>query len=513
MAEVGQNAEHVTVGKNIIVIGALHIPFWVAVILAMAAVLIAVFVGRIAFFAGQPSSLALAPTVIAPLPTPTPWMTGVVNVAVAGFGMRQSSEGPTQSAPEGFVLANELYASLSNTVSANLAPISVQWLGPTEVGAITGPDAESRNRSAAARADEINADLLIFGDLSVLSSSTTLAPMIYVASRNLGNAEEMEDVYPLAPITVNAAITKNPTADLDLRESVAEQVGALADVVWGLGLFNRQRYAASVPYFEDAQRMLGDDLNSQKMLLLFMGSAAAQQGDLVRATAMYHEALALSPSFARARLGLALLELTAGWGECTPETIDESALERAIAAFEAVQRPPSISTSLAAVPTKVNLGLGMVYLCRSMAGSQEWASAEDHLNAVVVEYVETQEQRIEHLAALAHLQLARLILQRDAVQVGSIATWAPIARQNLEAALALTLIPDDRVEAHLLLAVVAAEQGDCPTARVNYEAAAVPANEAAGAGHLVDLQDLADFATQQLDERCPRAAVTAEGGP
>jgi hypothetical protein len=155
----------------------------------------------------------------------------------------------------------------------------------------------------------------------------------------------------------------------------------------------------------------------------------------------------------------------------------------------------------------------MVYLCRSMAGSQEWASAEDHLNAVVVEYVETQEQRIEHLAALAHLQLARLILQRDAVQVGSIATWAPIARQNLEAALALTLIPDDRVEAHLLLAVVAAEQGDCPTARVNYEAAAVPANEAAGAGHLVDLQDLADFATQQLDERCPRAAVTAEGGP
>src|SRR4051812_31013858 len=75
-AQIGENARNVVVGKNVIQIGKLQIPFYLAVISAAGVALITLSTAVIAFSASGAASLLGKPA----------RMTGLFNIAVATFG-------------------------------------------------------------------------------------------------------------------------------------------------------------------------------------------------------------------------------------------------------------------------------------------------------------------------------------------------------------------------------------------------------------------------------------------
>jgi len=164
-AQIGDGVRGVAVGKNIIQIGTLKLPYWVV------ALLLLMLLAILAFVAVPPILTALTP---APPPEP---MKGKFNIAVTQFG-ELDADGRVSPSDDGARLSEWVTAKLTDEFEANkelfgsgdmieLRLIDADFDDDSiESGTLKGATAEERKAGAEALAAQIRAGMVIYGNLT-----------------------------------------------------------------------------------------------------------------------------------------------------------------------------------------------------------------------------------------------------------------------------------------------------------------------------------------------------------
>ncbi len=307
-ANVGEGAQGVAVGKNIVQIGSIIIPFW-SVLLLLGVIL------------GGTASGAYM------LRGPTK-MTGLFNVAVASFAeedngtVRPSQEGEQLSQWVFDVLKNQQAQYETSAVGAsNSIKIwhdSLPWREKgTSIGYVDGSTVEEREATAAIIADRIGADVLIY---STLTRQNTIELRFYVSPQlsTGGGSNTLAGHYQLgADVPVNPANIRAQATALTVRTS------ALFWIVNGLSYAGSGYPAEALAVLEQAQTQLKTiwkERNEGKEILyhfqgesaLFLAVDSTDEAEFnqytQQAESALKRALASNPQYLRAKIVVGSVE-------------------------------------------------------------------------------------------------------------------------------------------------------------------------------------------------------------
>ncbi len=325
-----------------------------------------------------------------PFFTPRSRMTGDFNVAVAEFG-GVDAQGTIISHPEATGFSTSLYGKLEEEL-AQLTDYDIQVLSPNQTGRIAGLTREERAQMAQKLAEEVNADLVVYGNLTLGEHTSSFIPEFYLTPHKLQDAQELTGQYEFgSSIESDANIERNPAVRQELRQRLISRTEALAQFVIGMGYYMLHRYDQAEQYFDLAATEEGwDDRDGKEVLYLFLGNTASQQKDLTAAGEYYHIALDLEPEYARARLGVAEMIFHDSRGDCQPRTVNVQGLQNAITGYQSALNA-DIQPALAHIMTKTHFGLGRSYLCLSLALVDDyWNEAEAAFKHVIDDYEQNQ---------------------------------------------------------------------------------------------------------------------------
>lgn len=520
-----------------------HSPWWRALWQATVATL-ALIVGVIAgyltlrdFFCAPPlrASLPVAfssvcnvlnpdqpPVIVLPTASP-PQLLGDFKIAIAEFAMVDQMGRATahkKGSEQATYLHQAFVQDLENDTNALSSLVIGAQVNPQQVGAIEGDNYQAQIDHAVRRARELGADLLIFGNLTVLSDRTAADVYFYLAPTHLSGAEEMAGDYRLLDrLEVAGSLLDNAVTNSELRSHLLAHTEALAAFAFGIGYFNRQQYNEASRWLETAREELVKGGNRQQLAVieLFLGSTAAQLDDLPLAQSFYNAAIAHDPGFARALLGRGqvrfLRERAAG--NCTKDKIHVAEIEHALADY---QEALSLRASdLAAIPTKVDLYRGTAYLCLALAraGENYWEQSQSHLERVVTEFEMAGDTRLQYLAGQAYARIGVLHLalaQRDQPEGAFDSVRLQAAEQSFTRAASLSRIAAELAFSHLYLARINALQQQCASAQGHLSEAeqfyaAQAANDNTSSGFLRFTEEFNRLRDQVIsgvfEKRCP----------
>ena len=344
----------------------------VARVLAAAAVLLAVIWGLVLVFRPSPGA--------------TP-MTGDYNIAVAEF-QSVDADGRPVSSPEAHALAQSVHDVLEQQLeSIEQGGFDLNLRAPAETGQIRGSTPERRAEAAAAAAERIRADVIVYGTLRADVPNQFTAEF-FLSDRQLQNAEELFGQHDLGSVIATTGdIGRNPVIRRDLRDRILGRARALAEFIVGLSYYGANQPEPALGHFEAASRTADwDDRDGKEVLYLFLGNAAGKLDDLDRADASYGRALALNPEYARARLGRAEVLLHRSRGNCESGNVDVDGLRAALSTYGSA-RSARVQPALSDVPSKVVFGEGRVHLCLSQAlVGDNWGDAERAFRQVIDEF-------------------------------------------------------------------------------------------------------------------------------
>jgi tetratricopeptide (TPR) repeat protein len=173
--QVGQQAQGVAIGKNIVQIGALVIPVWPFIVFFILLALVALGWGL--------SQLG-----------PTQMPTNSFNVAVAQIG-ELDANGQLQPSDDGAILSDLIFKGLREEYKNLPAGATVTvWhdnLGLTEKRGTIGLIADEA--TAIERAEALNADLVVYGNLVTDENTVSFAPQFYI-NRQQGETGEVNEI-------------------------------------------------------------------------------------------------------------------------------------------------------------------------------------------------------------------------------------------------------------------------------------------------------------------------------
>lgn len=344
---------------------------------------------------------------LSPFFAPPKLMTGAFNVAVAEFGMLDD-RGRSQPAPAALSLAQSVYSNLDGELRQ--LNFGFQVRPPAETGRIEGASREDRAKAAARLAQQINADVIVYGNLT--NDGAGFVPEFYLSDRKLQQAEELVGQYELgAPLRSPASINTNVLAQQELTDRLRARSAALVQFVLGINAYALERFADAQRYFQQADTIGGlGDKDGRVVLALFLGNTAGKLGDVAGARGYYEQALGLDGEYARAQIGAAEVLFQLSRGTCEQGGVtDPAGLEQAEQRFKGVLAAKN-QPALADIPAKVDYALGRVYLCQSQALlADRWAEAEQAFQRVISAYGGTNRRLLER-AALAHANLGTIAL-------------------------------------------------------------------------------------------------------
>lgn len=295
-------------GKNVIQIGALTIPVIPMVVAAVG------LIGLLAF-------VSYRIVVPAPVPTATPvqgpvQMAGLFNVAVAQFGQVDAA-GQVQPSVDGRQLSRRIYEALR--LEFDNLPVDLRqefqpllWhdtLPPEDkgvtIGIIPGASTEARTTSAAKLAQEINANVIIYGNLVLNQNTASFVPEFYVASLH-GEADEIVGRHQLgAPISLQLPLNLDQQAGLSLNKKLVSRTRALSrftlGLMYDLGGFSQD---ARQVFQLALQELDWDSTGGREVFYYFLGRSALFLNDDQEAQTAFEQAQASNPGYARPFVGL-----------------------------------------------------------------------------------------------------------------------------------------------------------------------------------------------------------------
>ncbi|MGQ0603151.1 MAG: nSTAND1 domain-containing NTPase, partial [Anaerolineales bacterium] len=175
------------------------------------------------------------------------------------------------------------------------------------IGAVSA--AGSGNESPAAMAERLNADVIVYGDItSPVNGFAQLQIKFYVAPQLNRDLGAMAGDYQIgAPLTLAAG---NP--GLEVKQALGDQVGVVAQISLGLTYEVLSRSDDAIRAFEKANTYLPNSEIAQFLLgqeYLFAAQKLppddpAFEANVSRAQMAFEQSLQRNPQYARARIGL-----------------------------------------------------------------------------------------------------------------------------------------------------------------------------------------------------------------
>ena len=349
-----------------------------------------------------------------------PPMSGDLNIAVAEFGV-VDDQGNALDSREGAALADSLHRSLLDRVNTLRQadtpgePFDIQIRGPSPAQRISGSNSDDRARSAGRLAEQVNAHVLIYGQLKQSTSSLSLQPEIFVALPHLRDAEELVGQHELAGAIVQRGAADDAEPRRKVREALVGRTAALADFLLGLSQYRGGNFEAAQTHFGEADRQwpAGDP---KQVLYLFEGNASLRNHQLAAAEAQYGQALAENPTYARAQVGQAEVRFQqVAAGGCAAGRTDPAVLRGLISDYSAIAQDTTLSqrereSPLWSIAAKTAFGIGRASVCLSLAsGENHWTEAENEFQFVVADF-ESGNARARALASESHANLALIAL-------------------------------------------------------------------------------------------------------
>lgn len=365
--------------------------------------------GLVAFVSGFAGLVVLAaPALRAPTK-----MNGDLNVVVAEFGADNQTG---QATDEGALLAT----SFEDRVAAALrslnrgrfrgpADFDIETLGPDAVGVIKGSKTE-RSRKVAEIARARNADIVIYGTLTITRTRSSLQPEFYVSEDLSLDAPEIAGEFSLfPPLTVSSNVGRSRVAGARLRKLLLARARLVASIALALGWYQEREYEPASSLFSWARQRAGVSARAKATLDVLLGNTAQRLGRFLEAKRWYQRALVIAPEYSRAWFGLAEFRLGRSVRRgCERGVADTAGVRRAVYLYERARRAryqPARST----IQARISLGLGRALVCLSRAGADGGDKAFLYLRRVIADY-DAGDDRLQEEAAEAHGLLAFLFL-------------------------------------------------------------------------------------------------------
>ena len=368
---------------------------------------------------------SMTPQKVEIINTPTPSkMTKDFNVAVAEFPV-VDAEGNAVDSTDGRNLAQFVTDRLSTAF--NETDLEPEIWGYELTGKISGADAEARKKDAASRAEQINADVLIYGVVQQQGNQWAFSPEFYVnyqgfqknAPEILGNNELGQALPVKVPFKRSDAATGgNP--DLAARSK------ALGLLTIGLAYYSFDRYDNALTFFDQAIGVT-DWLDSagKEVAYVLRGNARNRLdsqrldfSDIDLARQDYQKAWDITgQTYGRALLGLgsvAYVQALKDPKNLALETIDRAKLAEAEAIFKQALALPNQPKEYHIEP-KAYFNLGQVDQVLggilNEPGRLDQA-AEDYKH--VTQDYEAGDNEIQEIASLSYARLGLLaVFQND----------------------------------------------------------------------------------------------------
>lgn len=359
-------------------------------------------------------------------------MTGDFRIAIAQFSTRDGVEADTER------LATTVFELIHDQlVELNVQGEDFAIRSPRSTGVIAGSSAAERAASAQAVAEEMDADIVVYGQVT----GDGFAPVFLIRNRagHFDGAEELTGQHEAGLTVLSSDLGTAGLGSREVRLGLTGRMRALTHFVRGLAFYADQQFDAAAEAFEDAA-IEPDPLldgapvwrlvDGKQVLLLFQGNTAgklaaraeaeettAEGPEMYRAAdAFFRDALAADEAYARALVGRGEVAYHLGrslsrTSSCDPGKVDPSLLREAEDLFFQAMASPG-KPPLAAVEEKASIGLGRVYYCLSRAEEADlWGDAVAAYQLVADRY-ERGDLRLAGLAYHAYLGLAESTLPR-----------------------------------------------------------------------------------------------------
>lgn len=349
-------------------------------------------------------------------------MSGDFRVAVAAFEVR----GDRDDRPMGEELAEGVYLRMEQAFEELNPNFTIGLWGPDEVEPIRGATREARAVAAARLADEIGADVIVYGLVDATRPVWILTPEFYISDENLIDAQEITGQHE-----IGQPFEATGQGNVATRIAVSTKLGARAQLLSlltvGLSYYAARDYGAAQAVFGQVEREYDwSEMGGREVLYLLLGNAAGKNDNLDVAESAYQKALAENPDYSRAYGGLGsvyyIRALRPADETGNLAAIDVELINQSISSYERAA-VASIKPALSDIDTKVHFGLGQGYLALHLQdANQPVAPAIREFTAVIDDYGDGENPRVVELAAEAHARLGLIYIMRGDV-FGAIAEY------------------------------------------------------------------------------------------
>jgi tetratricopeptide (TPR) repeat protein len=348
------------------------------------------------------------------------------NVVVTEFAVLDEDGSPVRS-KDGRELADFLFRRLESNLNELDLKESYEIRPPAHTCPIKGRTREEREDAAAALAERIGAHIIIYGVVEQAGDDPRFAPEFYINYKGFEGAEGSEEItgqHELGrPLRVTLPFDADQFQGVE-NPALSARAEVLSLITVGLSYYATDDYERALDYFTKAEATEGWVRTAGKeVVYVLLGNASAgltsktQSTEYLTMTREYYdEALEISPTYARAKIGQAGTLYTTALGDpAVPswDTVDLEKLDEAAAAYEAALNlgdPPESAN----IETKVHFGLGQVYLVRAMVVGDDWLIQAEAEFEQVVEAYEGGNTRITNHAGHAHARLGAIARLRGA---------------------------------------------------------------------------------------------------
>jgi tetratricopeptide (TPR) repeat protein len=315
-------------------------------------------------------------------------MTGGFNIAVAQFGeVTDQGIAPSARATE---IGKLLFDFLDSEYKATDFGLKIQ-VAHEKIGILT------EDQEAEQLASDINADIVIYGNIFADGNEATLSPRFYIADRP--DTGELTGQHQLAlPLQFEASSLSFPdSVNAELRTRAA----ILVLFTEGLSYLSSDDLDGASHSFQQAihEAESHGPYEGQEVLYLFATVTNERQGNIEQAVKHLDEAFRLNPEYARAYLARGNLY----YAQALRKLNDEGLLKQALAEYEKAIKAQDQPAG-AYILEKADVALGNVYVLRAQETGDPglYAQAIDRYERVVTRYGEPANERIRELAARAY---------------------------------------------------------------------------------------------------------------
>lgn len=345
-------------------------------------------------------------------------MSGEFNVAISRFAVPEEAQSYA-SVGDSLALAGFLHDRLEIAFEQANLPFPHELWGASYVGEVTGLTRESRQRAAQELAEQIGANLVIYGVISGQEGECQLLPEFYVHYKGFEEGEEITGQHGLgSSLEVSCPFELTQFQGV-FKPSLVARAEALSLITIGLSYYANDDFEGALRYFARAEELDGwPSTAGKEVLYLLMGNTNIRLASLRKdssflepADEFYGLALEIDDSYPRALLGQAGVLYLKALGEEQGDfsTVDLGGMQAAESGYRAALAYSDMPSG-ANIIAKSQFGIGQVYLVRSVVLGGDWLSLAEENFGVVIQEFEPGNDALRQLAGHSHARLARIAL-------------------------------------------------------------------------------------------------------